>query len=332
MDGDGGGADAYGSDEIVDLLRFFGAGTAGSILLALRDRPLRTGELADAVPGFAPRTVYRHVAALVQLGAVERWERKAVPSHVVYSLTPAGTELLALIQVFARASLEIQPDGQVVPHAWRPAALLADLWESTMFDRLGVAPSTMTQLAHVSEGLSFHQVDRRVQQLLQEGFIREVDATGRRRHYELTESARRATALIVALGYWRERHLLVGGEPGLTADEVKEVMKAALSLVLLRRYGGKSLALSVTEMANGSWKDGEVVWAAVGPNGTIDCNADPQGDVDGWAAAGIDRWTDALLRGKGTGIRVGGHKQMIAAARRGMYRALWNPQGDNRTP
>jgi DNA-binding HxlR family transcriptional regulator len=323
--GDSATHSAYDGDDIVDLLRLFGAGAAGSILLVLRDGPLRTNELADRVHGFSPRTVYRHVATLVQLGVLERWERPGVPSYVVYSLTESGLELSSLIHAFAKASLELQPDGQVVPQSWRRAALLADLWESTMFDRLGTTPSTMTQLAHVSEGLSFHQVARRIDLLLKENLMREVEGSGRRRRYELTEPARRASALVVALGYWRENHLLDCGEPGLTDDEVREVMKAALSLLFLPRHRGKAFALSVTEAGGGNWREGEVVWATVASNGAVDCNGEPRDDLNGRASATVAHWTEALVGAKGTGVRVSGDKQMIAAVRRGMHRMLWTP-------
>ncbi len=218
------------------FLRLFGAGAAGSIVLALGDGPLRTKELTARVPGYAPRTVYRYVSKLAELGAIEREEEPGVPSKVVHSLAdPCGVELHELVGAFARASLDILPDGEVVSHSWGSLTLLADLWESGMFQELNAGPCTATELAGVSHELSFHQVSRRTSLFVIGGLIRETEDGGRRRRYELTEQARRETAMIAGLGGWRERHLAPAGEPGLTAVETAELLRAALPLAQDRR-------------------------------------------------------------------------------------------------
>src|SRR3954453_3959006 len=52
---------------VADLLKLFGNGANGPILMALGPRSLRTKKLTEKVPTYAPRTVYRHARTLSQL-------------------------------------------------------------------------------------------------------------------------------------------------------------------------------------------------------------------------------------------------------------------------
>jgi DNA-binding HxlR family transcriptional regulator len=205
----------YEAVSISGLLRLLGAGATGSILLALGDGPLRTKELTKRVPGYAPRTIYRYVSRLGEIGAIEREEEPGVPSKVVHSLTdPCGVDLFELVDGYSQAALEALPSGEIVPHSWGSLTLLADLWESGMFDELTDEPRTATELARVNHDLSFHQVSRRINLYLNGGMIRETSDGGRRRRYGLTDEARKATALVAGLGRWRERHVSPGGSRG----------------------------------------------------------------------------------------------------------------------
>src|SRR5215212_1116746 len=70
-----------------DVLRLLGAGATGAILMALGEGPLRTKELTQRVPGYAPRTIYRYSGKLAELDVIEREEEPGVPSKVVHTLT-----------------------------------------------------------------------------------------------------------------------------------------------------------------------------------------------------------------------------------------------------
>ncbi len=293
-------------------------------MLALGDGPLRTKELTARVPGYAPRTVYRYVSKLAELGAIEREEEPGVPSKVVHSLAdPCGVELHELVGAFARASLDILPDGEVVSHSWGSLTLLADLWESGMFQELNAGPCTATELAGVSHELSFHQVSRRTSLFVIGGLIRETEDGGRRRRYELTEQARRETAMIAGLGGWRERHLAPAGEPGLTAVETAELLRAALPLVVLPGHAGKSFKLTVTQPESSNGDEGEVVWAEVTEDGTAVGHLEPTERTDGWGKGEVGGWLEMLLGEAGKGVCVGGDGRLIKACLREMQAALW---------
>jgi DNA-binding HxlR family transcriptional regulator len=316
------------TQSIPELLRLLGAGATGSILLALGEGPLRTKELTARVPGYAPRTVYRYVSRLVEIGAIEREEEPGVPSKVVHHLTdPCGVELCELVDAYGQAALEVLPDGGIVPHSWGSVTLMADLWESGMFGEMNGGPCTATELARVGHDLSFHQVSRRTNLYLIGGLIREASDGGRRRRYELTEEARKATVLIAGLGRWRERYVVPAGEAGLTIVEAAQVLRAALALVVLPVHAGKRLELAVVPAGRSDGQGGEVVRAEVRAGGAVVDRVAQAERADGWGRGEVGGWLEALAVGARSGVRVGGGDcPLIKACLRSMHEALWKGQ------
>lgn len=296
--------------------------------MALADGPLRTRELTRRVPGYACRTVYRYTSRLVAIGAIDREEAPGVPSKVVHRLTdPCGTELCQLVEAYARAALEALPDGRIVPHSWGSLTLLADLWESGMYEALNEGPRTATELARLDHDLSFHQVARRINLFLDRGLVREANDRARRRRYELTGEARQSTALIVGLGRWRERHAVPAGQAGLSPVETAELLRAAIPLVALPEHAGTSLKLSVAPPAGNDEDNGEVVWAKVGRDGTVSDGVGPFDRPHGWARGEVGHWIEALLRGTRSNVRFGGgSSSLVRAIVREMHAALWERQ------
>lgn len=294
-------------------------------MIALADGPLRTRELTRRVPGYACRTVYRYTSRLVAIGAIEREEAPGVPSKVVHALTdPCGNELRKLVEAYARTALDVLPDGRIVPHSWGSLTLLADLWESGMYEALNEAPRTATELARVDHDWSFHQVARRISLLLNGGFVREGDGEARRRHYELTEEARRSTALIVSLGRWRERHVVPEGKAGLTPAETADLLRAAMPLVTLPHHAGMKLKLSVVPPAGDSGDDDEVVWAEFDEDGAVSVDVNPVDRPHSWARGEVGNWIETLSKGAKRQLRSGGSDSaLVNSVVREMHAALW---------
>jgi DNA-binding HxlR family transcriptional regulator len=313
--------------EIGHLLRLLGAGASAGILIALGDGPLRTKELTQCVSGYAPRTVYRYASRLTKIGAIDREETPGVPSKVVHALTDArGTELSKLVEAYARTALDVLPDGRIVPHSWGSLTLLADLWESGMYEALNGRPRTATELARVDHDWSFHQVARRINLLLNGGFVQEGKDGPRRRHYELTDEARRSTAVILSLGRWREQHVVPAGEGGLTLVETADVLRAAIPLVILPEHAGMNFRLSVVPPAGDSGDD-EVVWAEIDGHGAVSADANPVDRPHSWARGEVGNWIETLSKGTRRQLRSGGgESSLVNAVVQGMQGVLWEGQ------
>lgn len=305
------------------VLRLLGAGASGSIMMALRGGPLRTKELTERVPGYAPRTIYRYSAKLAELGMVEREEEPGVPSKVVHRLTePCGRELADLIDAYADASLGRLPNGEIGAHEWGSFALVADLWESGMVAALQEGPRSLTELSHGDHDLSFHQVSRRASLFAIGGFIEETTEGTRYRQFALTEKSRRAMALIAGVGRWRRRHVVPKGTAGLTSGEVAGVIQTLLPLVTLPEHRGKGLELRISRRG-GSGTEEEKVWAEVGPAGVVASCPAPAGKIDVVASGQVATWVDAVLDGPGKELSTKGDARLLDECLRRLHLVLW---------
>jgi DNA-binding HxlR family transcriptional regulator len=308
----------------VGALRLLSAGASGAILTVLGKGPLRTKELTERVPGYAPRTIYRYAAKLAELGVVHRDEAPGVPSKVVHSLTdPCGRELYELVEAYADASLPRLPNGDIGAHAWGSLALLADLWESGMIGDLNLGPRTPTELSRGDHGLSFHQVSRRASLFAIGGFIEENSEAGRRRRYALSDQTRRAMALIAGIGRWRRRHIVPAGTTGLTTAEVVGLMQTVLPLVALPQHAGKSFEIRVSTAEEGV--DDGMLWADVGADGMLLTVLTPIAKTGTSVRGGVAAWVDSVLDGSHEDLSVIGDAALIADCMHRLHVALWRP-------
>ncbi|HET8815696.1 MAG TPA: winged helix-turn-helix transcriptional regulator [Solirubrobacterales bacterium] len=293
---------------------------------------LRTKGLTEHVPGYSPRTIYRYAGKLAELGIVARREEPGVPSKVVHSLTePAGRELYELVEAYADASLPRLPNGDIGAHAWGSLALLADLWESGMFDQLNRGPRTPTELARGEHGLSFHQVSRRATLFAIGGFLRESQESTRRRRYELTPQARRGMALIAGIGRWRRHHVVPEGMTGLNVDEVAALMRTVLPLVVLPDHSGKSFEIGISP-CNGSGEGEQLVRAQVGSEGGVLSEPSPEGAPNASAHGKVPAWVDTVLDGPRNSLEIEGDAGLITQCLKRLHSALWGHVEDQAAP
>lgn len=310
-----------------EVLRLLSAGATGAILMALGEGPLRTKNLTERVPGYAPRTIYRYAGKLAELEVVDREEEPGVPSKVVHTLSdPCGTELYQLVNRFADASLTRLPDGRIDAHAWASLGLLADLWEAGMVEDLSCEARSPTDLARGGHGLSYHQVNRRAGLFKTCGLVSEVEGPGRRRLYSLTEKTRRKMGLIVGIARWRHHHVVAEDEEGMTAAETATVLRVALPLVKVPEHRGKCLCLNVRSKDDVAGSEGEEVWAEVEADGTVHSCASPPTDPDGWGRGTVGAWTAAILDGNAQAVLIGDDEELLSALFAGLYETLWTPQ------
>jgi DNA-binding HxlR family transcriptional regulator len=75
---------------------------AAPVLLALGEQPLRYNRLLERLPGVSRRMLTATLRGLARDGLVERRQLSAMPKRVQYSLTPAGFDLLGVLDELAR--------------------------------------------------------------------------------------------------------------------------------------------------------------------------------------------------------------------------------------
>lgn len=311
---------------IADVLRLLGAGATGAILMVLGEGPLRTKELTERVPGYAPRTIYRYAGKLAELDVVERDEEPGVPSKVVHTLTDScGRELYELVDRFAAASMTRLPDGRVDAHSWASLGLLGDLWEAGMVEELACEAKTPTELARGPHGLSYHQINRRAGLFKTAGFIREWESAARRRYYALSEKTRRAMGLIAGIGRWRHHHVVAEDEEGMTREEMATVLKTSLPLVRTPQHVGKCLQVQVLGEDERAGAEGESVWADVEEDGTLHSCASPTQEITAWGRGKIKAWIPTLLDGRSQHVLVGGDEQLVGDCFGALHEVLWTP-------
>jgi DNA-binding HxlR family transcriptional regulator len=91
----------------------------GTILWRLLDGPMRTSELRRSIPEMTERMLIRHLHEMVADGILLRHEKKSVPPHVSYSISPYGMTLAPVLEKIcdwgrkhqARLSRRVKHDG-----------------------------------------------------------------------------------------------------------------------------------------------------------------------------------------------------------------------------
>jgi DNA-binding HxlR family transcriptional regulator len=311
---------------VADVLRLLSAGATGAILMALGEGPLRTKNLTERVPGYAPRTIYRYAGKLAELEVVDREEEPGVPSKVVHTLSdPCGSELYNLVNRFADASLTRLPDGRIDAHAWASLGLLADLWETGMIEELSCGGRSPTELARGPHGLSYHQVNRRAGLFKASGLLCEWQGPGRRRCYALTDKTRRKMGLVAGIARWRHHHVVAEDEEGMTAAEMATALRTVLPLEKLPQHAGKCLKLSVLEEDEAGGGEGETVWAEIEEDGTVHSCPEPSSETQAWARGKTATWIPVLLDGKVEKVLIGGDEKLAGDCLNDLYEVLWSP-------
>jgi len=314
-----GGGKADGSVE--GILRLLSGGAAEAILLALKEGPLQTKVLTHRVRGYTARTIYRYLPKLAELGLIERSGEPSGSTKVLNTLTAeAGREMCAVIDRFARASMTRLPGEQVELGTWGSLGVLADLWEAGVVEALSRGPRSSTELVQRQRGLSYHQVNRKVRQFREAGFLAESKrAADRQRSYALTEKARRTMALVADVGRWRGRHLPDLGEDRLAPEGVATIVRAVLPLATLAPHAGKGLGLRV----DGS-EEAEI-WARVNEEGSVDPAEEPPESVVAEVEGDGEAWLSALLDGE-IDVAVEGDAALVSDCLTSLHDQLWSPR------
>jgi DNA-binding HxlR family transcriptional regulator len=311
---------------VAELLKLTGAGATGQILFALDPRALRTKKLTERIPAFAPRTIYRHARRLTELELIDREEIPGVPSTVIHSLSdPTGKDLVRLIAAYAKVTLPPHADPRTDPSLWGSLGLIGEMWGYDWIEVLSYGGQSVTDMTELTDGMTFHQVTRRLHQLVSWGLVYESTARGQRKRYQLSDRTRKAMAMIVGLGRWRQQHVLDGCEGGLNVSEMTTVLRTSLPLLELPDHRETSIQLGIvgTTGTNGD-RGSETLMARVSPGGGVRCiKGKPSSDA--WVLGAVDTWFAALLDGDRKRLRVGGDLDFVDHCLKQLHETLWAP-------
>ena len=86
----------------------------GTILWRLLSGPMRTSELRRSIPEITERMLIRHLHEMVEDGILLRHDKKTVPPHVSYSISPYGMTLAPLLEKICEWGGNISPGSNEV--------------------------------------------------------------------------------------------------------------------------------------------------------------------------------------------------------------------------
>ena len=80
------------------MMRVMDGRWKGTILWRLQEGAKRTSELKRSIPGITERMLIRHLHEMVEDGILLRHDKKTVPPHVCYSISPYGMTLAPVLE------------------------------------------------------------------------------------------------------------------------------------------------------------------------------------------------------------------------------------------
>lgn len=268
--------------------------------------------LADRLPQYAPRTIYRQTAKLAAVGLVERSQEEGVPATVRYRLTdPSGRALCRFLRSHVGVIAREGP-GPVMDEArCTDLYLLAEAWELGWIEDLSSHGGTATEMAEVTPGFSFHQVARRLQLLRSHGLLRESRRRGRGHRYQLTDRARRDVASLLEVARWRRRHLLRDSAAKATVPEVVAGLKALVPLAQVSASPGQCIELGIAGDLGDEGAKGTRKLAATIRGDGLACVEGSAGRRNTWAVGTAGTWIAAILDGSRGRMQVGGDLLLV---------------------
>lgn len=217
------------------VLSLFAAPLNSLILRALAEESLTLGELRDRTGRPALTTLRARLNDLVEIGAVTKIERRAMPHSVAHALTAPGDELLFVTDVL-ETWFDRSPNGKLewdTESAKGAVRGLSGGWSTSILRALAIEARTLTELDKIIEGVSYHTIERRLGTMRTGGQVKTLPAEGQRgKPYVLTNWLRRGIGPLAAAGRWERRHLAEETEP-VTWVEVEASFLLTLAIVEL---------------------------------------------------------------------------------------------------
>jgi DNA-binding HxlR family transcriptional regulator len=295
------------------------------VLRAHHAGPLRLSHLHEQIPWAAEATIRGSLAALRDVGALEKRRTEEARNAVATALTPAGERVLVVPEAL-EYWLQRCPSGPIAiddEHVKVAVKALSEGWNSTLIRALATEPRTLTELNGLISEVSYPALDRRINWMRATGQITPLPREPKGTPYTPTEWLRRAVAPLCVAGHCERRYL--DDAPPITDIEVEAAFLLSLSLVQLPPdvHGSCLLACS-TDAADGEVEmelAGVTVEVSAGAvvSMTVDIDADPLN----WAIGSPGMWLDTVVEGGLENLRIGGDNPKLACSLvEGLQRSL----------
>lgn len=285
-----------------------------AVLRAHLDGPQRLYEVQAAVGPSPEATVRAAISNLVELGALERGSAGGSGRAVATTLTPAGHDLLFLAAELD-VWLEYAPTGPIEPgseEAKGAIKALAGGWSSTLIRELAGSPVTLSELNDAIDGVSYPQLERRINWMRGTGQIEPRRRDGRGTPYVVTDWLRRAIAPLSVSGRVERRH--IDDSSPITEVEIEAAFLMAIPLALLPPHAEGACLLAAQTDPLPEPPDASLAGVTVEVVGgeVLSCGSSLAAAPPTWAVGNPDAWLDAVIDGEIVDLRVGGARPQLA--------------------
>jgi DNA-binding HxlR family transcriptional regulator len=293
------------------------------ILEALSDRPKRQTELRHEAGSPAQTTLRSQLKRLTEIGAIDKHRRNRFPGVLEYELTPAGRDLLFVVDVLDNW-LDRAPEGSLSlgNNAARAAIkALVDGWSTSMLRALAATPLSLTELDGVINSLSYPSLERRLAAMRLAGQVEACTGPGRGTPSKVTQWLRQGVAPLAAAGRWERRHL-PNSTAAIRSLDIEAAFLLAMPLLQLpEELSGVCRLATEIPTSNGRRLAG--VTAEVKEGRIASCATQLQASTDAWALGSPVAWLDAVIDHDRDRLELGGDGQLLRATLDGLHRALF---------
>jgi DNA-binding HxlR family transcriptional regulator len=311
------------------VLRLVGNPVNTRVLRAHAERPRQVAKLHDEIDWAAQTTLRASVAALREVGALEREDSGRTAYASKNRITPAGEELL-FVAATLEAWLAKAPQGPIEPgseEAKVAIKALAGGWGSTLMRALAGQAYSLSELDSLIPGVAYPSLERRLVKMRETRQVTPAPGPGRGTPYVVTDWLRRSIGPLCAAGRCERRHMAETTQP-ITSIEVEAAFLLALPLVPLPPNASGECMLAVHTGKGKPAKDpkggisGVIV---VVERGEITCcAAQVEESPSTWGLGTAESWLEAVIDGRLDALRFGGARPRLAAGLvHGLHLALF---------
>lgn len=292
---------------------------------ALSAGPKRLVDLRRAVGSPSQSTLRLRLRGLEEVGVVAKRRQNEFPGALEYELEEAGRDL-GLVAATVNRWLAAAPHGPFELGS-EPAKgaikALVEGWSTTMLRALAAKPRSLTELARIIPALSYPSLERRLETMRMAELLKAVTGSRRGTPHVVTGWLRQAVAPLAAATHWEHRN--VPDRVAISGLDVEAaLLLVAPTLTLPDEMSGS--CRMVVDISNGSKRElaGATIRMA---DGRVESYVPHLRDKpDAWAAGSPADWFSAVIDDDGSGLELGGDRQLAHAVLDRLHGTLFDTE------